>query len=130
MLVSQNVWNKQGQDTMFELSLDIGLFYIFTDIKASAARSRITFFADIMTGFFFFLIFVQTFFCDLGIHRLCDVCDDIFAVVFGSCLNFPFIQDFSIYIKKSAFYGCSADIDSKTIFFHFFCSSFFFASDF
>ena len=76
------------------------------------------------------LFFVQTFFCDLGIHRLCDVCDDIFAVVFGSCLNFPFIQDFSVYIKKSAFYGCSADIDSKTIFFHFFCSSFFFASDF
>ena len=75
------------------------------------------------------LIFIQTFFCNFCINRLCDVRNDIFSVVFSSCLNFPFVQNFSVYVKKSAFYGCSADINSKTIFFHSFCSPFFFASD-
>ena len=71
---------------MFELSLDIGLFYIFTDIKDSAARSRITFFADIMTGFFFFLIFVQTF-----------LCTDGQITIFKRSLNFIFCESRKIY---------------------------------
>ena len=46
---------------MFKLSLNILLLNILAYIKASAAGSCVTLPADIMTGFFLLLIFVQTF---------------------------------------------------------------------
>ena len=53
--------NKQFQNAMFKLSLNILLLNILAYIKASAAGSCVTLPADVMTGFFLLLIFVQTF---------------------------------------------------------------------
>ena len=44
--------NKQFQNAMFKLSLNILLLYVLAYIKASAAGSCVTLPADVMTGFF------------------------------------------------------------------------------
>ena len=64
VITDRLVLDKQLQDTMFEVRLDIRAFYIFSHIEGTAACTCITFFADIFAFLFFFLI--QAFLCTDG----------------------------------------------------------------
>ena len=45
---------------MLELSLDVLLGHIFTNVEGTLARTGITFTADILTGFFLLLILIKS----------------------------------------------------------------------
>ena len=52
--------NIQGQNTMFELTLNILLGQIVTNIEATLAGTCITFLADVLAGFLLLFILIQT----------------------------------------------------------------------
>ena len=48
---------------MFEFGFDLTRIYFLSHIEATCAGTCITFFTDIFSGFFFFLVFIKTFGC-------------------------------------------------------------------
>lgn len=51
---------------MLELSLDVLLGHIFTNVERTLARTGITFTADILTGFFLLLVLIKSLGCADG----------------------------------------------------------------
>ena len=58
--------NEQFQDTMLELCLNVLLGDIFTYIEGTLARTRVTFTADLLTGFFLLLVLIKSLGCADG----------------------------------------------------------------
>ena len=71
--------DKEFQDTMLKLSLDIFFRDIFTYIITSLAGSCVTFTTDVLTSFFLLLILIQSFGsadCQISVIQFC--CNFIF----------------------------------------------------
>jgi hypothetical protein len=62
--------------------------------------------------------FVQLFLFYFIQNGLCQIRQNRFALIFCVSRHLPFIQNHAIRVKESQLHGCSADISSKTIFFH------------
>ena len=72
------------------------------------------------------LFLVQILLADLLQNRLCHIRQNGCSVILCSGRNLPLFQKFSFYCKKTAFYCCSSNVNSKYILLHSACSPAFF----
>ena len=63
----------------------------------------------------FHISFLNTFFCHFVLNSLCHIRKNVFAFIFCSCWNLPFVNKITVCLEKTAFYGCPPYINPKTI---------------
>ena len=86
--------NKQFQDTVFVLALDVFLCNIFTYIEASLAGSCVTFTSDVTSCLLVILFLIKAF-----------SCTDCQITIFQCYLNFIFLESRNINYKFITFLG-------------------------
>ena len=86
--------NKQFQDTVFVLALDVFLCNIFTYIEASLAGSCVTFTSDVTSCLLVIIFLIKAF-----------SCTDCQITIFQCYLNFIFLESRNINYKFITFLG-------------------------